>query len=197
MSPPGIIENSSALWSYTYKDTHASDWALVVCFSLETEKGRVKMPRARGDQGMAPTPNSYIEALICLKEPTQRTTSLEGGEHLPFLLAIYEVVVVLHGDERSQLVVDSVVYNATTVRITEVAGARGRNILCMAWTAYMVTVSGIVQPCTLNVKGRTLPGVARAHANIPDVSSLDNIVQSLHCLLDWGCRVKSVACNLV
>lgn len=35
--------------------------------------------------------------------------NLEGRKHLPFLLAVEKVVVVLHRDERRELIIDGVV----------------------------------------------------------------------------------------
>ena len=37
-------------------------------------------------------------------------TRLEQGHHLAFFLTVDKAVMILHGDERSQLVVDSVVF---------------------------------------------------------------------------------------
>ena len=41
--------------------------------------------------------------------------------------------------------------------------------------------------------GRTLPGEAAAHANVSHLAALDNIVESLHSLLDWRVVVEAVA----
>ena len=44
-----------------------------------------------------------------------------------------------------------------------------------------------------NVNVRTLPSEAATHAYVPDVSRLDNIMQSLHRLLDRCVRIEAVA----
>ena len=39
----------------------------------------------------------------------------------------------------------------------------------------------------------TLPSVAATHANVSGISGLDNVMQSLHRLLDWCVGIKPVA----
>lgn len=74
-------------------------------------RGRVRRPRPRGDQGILPTPKSYQEkALVYVKPKYISKTHLESREHLTLLFAVDQAMVVLHGDERRQLVVDRVVY---------------------------------------------------------------------------------------
>ena len=74
-----------------------------------TAWGRVRRPRARGDQGIAPTPKSYIRWISILCDFEQREPYLQRREHLSLFLTVDEVVVVLHGNERGQLVIDSIV----------------------------------------------------------------------------------------
>ena len=67
------------------------------------------------------TPVDVPALRLSIDRPGQETTGewrprdgadtevVEGGEHFALLLAVGEVVVVLHRDERRELVVDSVV----------------------------------------------------------------------------------------
>lgn len=71
-------------------------------------RGRVSSPRASGDQGMEPTPKCLLKA-SGRPEIIKIQINLEGRKHLPFLLAVEKVVVVLHRDERRELVIDGVV----------------------------------------------------------------------------------------
>lgn len=91
--------------------TYSSDLVREVPFSTVTENGRVSRPRASGDQGIEPTPKScgvsFVSA-IGTREQELRA-DLQCREHLTLLLAIDEVVMVLHRDERRELVVDCVV----------------------------------------------------------------------------------------
>ena len=61
---------------------------------------------------------------------------LERGEHLALLFAVDERVVVLHGDEGCESVLDGVIYRSE-VRILEAAGRF--DALCMAWTKDQMT----------------------------------------------------------
>lgn len=67
-------------------------------------------------------------------------THLEGGEHLSLLLAVSQVVMVLHRDEGSEVVCDRIVYE-TVSRFSQLLFLSGwevrsgRNLLCIAWTA--------------------------------------------------------------
>ena len=72
-------------------------------------RGRASSPRASGDQGMEPTPRCFLKA-SGWAGTIKIQVNLEGGKHLPFLLAVEKVVVVLHRDERCELVIDGVVY---------------------------------------------------------------------------------------
>jgi hypothetical protein len=59
--------------------------------------GRVKKPRARGDQGIHPTPYIWLSA----RPLGQCTTAyLEGRNHFPLFLPVCGIVEVLHTDER-------------------------------------------------------------------------------------------------
>ena len=46
-------------------------------------------------------------------------TNLQGGKHLALFLAIYQAVVVLHGDERREVVGDSIVCDVVSTTISE------------------------------------------------------------------------------
>ena len=46
---------------------------------------------------------------------------------------------------------------------------------------------------SLTLHGAELPGVARAHANVADVSRLDDVVERLHRLLDRRIIVEPMA----
>lgn len=44
----------------------------------------------------------------------------------------------------------------------------------------------------VNMEIRTLVGITRRHADVPDISSLDDIMQGLHRLLDRSVSVESM-----
>ena len=60
----------------------------------------------------------------------------------------------------------------------------------MTWT--ITQISNVVVNLKLE-RVRTLPSVAATHAYVPDISRLDNIMQSLHRLLNRCVRIKAVA----
>lgn len=94
-------------------ETHQSVSARKLCFS----SGRVSRPRARGDQGMLPTPNIYYmtsSSEMVTADRRARPTNLECREHFALLLTINEVVVILHRDEGRELVLDRIVYRTIT-----------------------------------------------------------------------------------
>ncbi len=72
---------------------------------------RVSSPRARGDQGIEPTPNIWEMTQCEMQSCRERTrgADLERRKHLALLFAVEQTVVVLHGDEGCEVVRDGVV----------------------------------------------------------------------------------------
>ena len=177
-----------------YVLTHGSSWLRLVWASVPN--GRQSTPRARGDHGMAPTPNSYSHTPVSSSNGMYEDGGdhLQSGEHLTLLLAVHEVVVVLHRDERRELVVDRVVCPMSTSILfisCSPCDQRGQQyILCIAWTKS--PREHFILGCRRS-KPLTLVRKARAHADIPHIPRLHDIVQRLHGLLDRRVIVVPVA----
>ena len=68
-----------------YVLTHGSSWLRFVCGSVPA--GRQSVPRARGDQGIAPTPNICQSTLVAA-EHQKKHACLQCRYHLALFLAI-------------------------------------------------------------------------------------------------------------
>lgn len=75
--------------------------------------GRVTAPRARGLQGIEPTPKCFhiMEEIYHYRSAGERIQRdyLESRHHLALFFAVDEIVVVLHRNEGCEVVCDSVV----------------------------------------------------------------------------------------
>lgn len=60
---------------------------------------------------------------------------LESGEHLALFFAVNETIVVLHRDERRQVVRDGVVWSDRDVNSNKCRGKILEDVLCIALTA--------------------------------------------------------------
>ena len=79
-----------------------------------SERGRVRRPRPRGDHGMEPTPNAFMNSSVNRvgKYRTQRgKTCLQGWEHFALFFTIDQAIMILHRDERGQFVLNGIVYD--------------------------------------------------------------------------------------
>lgn len=75
-----------------------------------TPTGRARNPRARGDHEIEPTPKccknfGHIEELN-----HWNGTYFQCWEHFSLILTIHKVIVILHRDERGQVVVDRIIW---------------------------------------------------------------------------------------
>ena len=109
------------------------------------------------------------------------STDLQCGEHLALLFTVEQAILILHRDEGREVVRDRVVW-VFHERIETVSTAIGTD-----------SARGRDDRKRRTLHLVELVGVAGTHANVADVSSLNDIVQSLHCLLYGRIRVKSVA----
>ena len=95
---------------------------------------------------------------------------LARGHHFPLLLPVQRVMLVLHRDERRQAFVDRVFCQCQQLRGSDY----GRTVRL---TLHQLE---LVRPAT-------------AHADIPDLPTLHDIMQRLHRLLDGRVIVEAVA----
>jgi hypothetical protein len=101
-----------------------------------------------------------------------RDAYLEGREHLALLLAVNQRVVVLHRDERREVVRDGVVCARHVSSVVPYASR------------------GLEKPTLHDAE---LPRPTRAHPDVSDVAGLDDVMEGLHGLLNGGIWVETMA----
>lgn len=87
--------------------------------------------------------------------------------HLPLFFSVHSIVLVLHGDEWGEAVIDSIGYPVSAVVTNRI----------VEW----LTLHQLELPCPTT-----------AHTNVSYFASLHNIVNGLHGLLDGSLVVESV-----
>jgi hypothetical protein len=95
----------SSLSEWTY--TSELERAVSACFS----SGRVSAPRARGDQGIAPTPKCCRISVRIHCNYFEINPCLQRRKHLTLFLPINQIVMVLHRYKRSQVIGDGITCN--------------------------------------------------------------------------------------